>query len=728
MDKLTPASEKGLAGKGATPASDSTTPHTQHGNQKDNETGSPTSGANKTPVAATRENPFARSLSTRRTPAKQSEIQPAVESTEGATQGNNDDGARDKSKACDLSPDLAFLRSLSSSVSNSEKQTGIDSSKLDDVVFVSVTPNSESDKLLEDPFQTMKKRKRNNGLSPEEKLMHEIEPSANLVLLNKQVLELIQFGQDNQNVHKQVKALARTLRSTIEKVTLDYKHAEFQRRESERARVHTEKQLYHRIEELETEMEQKASSSSNSKNVCPKCGNNVSEDINLNDVHPDDLETFKSLIARQWPGSAFKRTKLEGKDILGKIPDHVVILSDKLFTDKEKGITTNTSKLEREILTQFPELDREAPTRCPGGYSVTLEEVTLCRIKGTNKNIEKKRTVSLVLRHDNVGDNLEKIHAQLLETKKIMIEAETSEATLIAPAYIDCKTFQKIVECVLSDTNIMVIIVAEKVALGSYATATRGNMRKNRCEALIVEATDDKGYDSLLGTLRDKLNVDSAAGITGVKKTGNGNLLLQIRRDAKADELRAIVGDILETDKIRATDGLTRKTLLIRGIDAMATIEEIRESFVSICRPEHTEKIKMTVNKNIRGEQTAVLTMVSTDADKALNLRSVRIGFSDCRMQERIKVDRCFKCWQFGHNARACQDQVVNMSNCCFKCGQPGHHKSTCPSKVEFCPTCGVEGHQSATGGCRSYREAMSKERRRRRDSVPSASVRTTND
>jgi len=82
MDKLTLASEKGLAGKGATPASDSMTPHTQHGNQKDNERGSPTSGANKTLVAATRENPFARSLSTRKTLSlKQSEVQPAVEST-----------------------------------------------------------------------------------------------------------------------------------------------------------------------------------------------------------------------------------------------------------------------------------------------------------------------------------------------------------------------------------------------------------------------------------------------------------------------------------------------------------------------------------------------------------------------------------------------------------------------------------------------------------------------
>lgn len=300
-----------------------------------------------------------------------------------------------------------------------------------------------------------------------------------------------------------------------------------------------------------------------------------------------------------------------------------------------------------------------------------------------------------MLRHDNVGDNLEKIHGQLLETKKIMLEAETSEATLIAPAYIDSKTLQKIVECVLSDTNIMAKIVAEKVALGTYATATRGNMRNNRCEALIVEATEDKGYDSLLGTLRDKLNADSAAGITGVKKTDNGNLLLQIRRDTKADDLRGIVGGILETDKIKATDGLARKTLLIRGIDAMATIKEIRESFVSSCRPEHIEKIKLTVNKNIRGEQTAVITMVSTDADKALNLRSVRIG------QERIKVDRC---WQFGHNARA-------------------------KTKRWICPTCGVEEHQSATGGCRSYREAMSKERRRRKDSAPSAFFRIiTND
>lgn len=124
----------------------------------------------------------------------------------------------------------------------------------------------------------------------------------------------------------------------------------------------------------------------------------------------------------------------------------------------------------------------------------------------------------------------------------------------------------------------------------------------------------------------------------------------------------------------------------------------------------------MTVNRNARGQQSAVITMVTKDADKLLSLRTTRIGFFDCHIQERITVDRCYRCWEFGHNARMCANKEIDLSNSCYKCGQPGHHKAKCESAVDFCPTCKTEGHQSGTG--KVFRVALNRKKRLRRESA----------
>jgi len=85
----------------------------------------------------------------------------------------------------------------------------------------------------------------------------------------------------------------------------------------------------------------------------------------------------------------------------------------------------------------------------------------------------------------------------------------------------------------------------------------------------------------------------------------------------------------------------------------MAETKEIRDALFAACTLDHADQVKLTVNKNARDEQSAVITLIAGDAEKLLIMRKIRVGFSDCYVQERIKVDRCFKCWQFGHSARA---------------------------------------------------------------------------
>lgn len=709
MEPLKLASDKILSGKGATPESDYLTPLRQHGNENDKIDN--TLGA----LAIDEFDPGVRRSALKRTPVKQ-----AVDRWEHHLSAESDNHDTEKSGGNNVSPDMAFLRSLVGAPTAPTELTEMHTPEMDDGILVTDTPGSRSENSPGESFQVKKKRKRNNALSPEEdKLMHEIQPSANITLLNKQVLELIEFGSKNQNVHKQVKALARKLRETAEKVALDYKRAEFTKKEKERDIHRREKLLQDKMEELEDLRKTNVGKNhSEVESVCQICKNQITDVSNLNNVEPSELKSFRHLVNRPWHKDTFRHTKLVARSSIGKIPNHVIILSDRLFDSKEESHTNVTNKIEKEVLSQFPELENEIPSECLGGYNISLEEVTTSRIKGTNKNTERTRSVSVMLRHDSKGDNLEKAHGQLLEVKKTLLETGMNEITLIAPTYIEMNALQKTCECVLKDTNVNMQIVTEKATPGSYAKATRAKVRKDRGEALIVEANEGKGYDTLLSELRKKLDPDAAVNISGVKKTINGNLLLSIRGDSEASKLKEAVSEILDTSKVRVADGLTRRTVFVKGIDSMASDEEIKRALLSVCKLEHQEQFRMAVNKNMRGEQTAVVTMTSTDAEKLVNLRTIRIGFSDCYVQERVKVDRCYKCWQFGHSARSCGNQDTDMSNCCYKCGQPGHHKARCTSKIEFCPTCKTEGHQAGTGGCRFFRTALSKELKRRKAST----------
>lgn len=735
MDVTESASDKGLSGKGATPGSDCLTPQRRHSNGNGNDTAMASSVLADVPIALVGGgcDISVRRSALMRTPVKQAVNRWEQHCLQDPGPGGVDNPSNESVKG-KLSPDLEFLRSLTETTRDTTKLTGTETSEKDDVILIADTPGSKSDNSPEDLFHMKKKRKRNSGFSPEQdKLMHEIQPSANIALLHKQVLELIDFGSRNQNVHKHIKSLARKLRDTAEKVTLDYKRTEFTKKENERDVLRREQHLQERIEQLEELGKTKAEENTVVETICPTCKTQTAVVSTLVGIDPIDLKSFRQMTSRPWQKTTFRRTKLLSRSGIGKIPDHVVILSDRLYDGKEESQTKAANKMEKEVLTQFPELEKEAPTECLGGYNICLEEVTSSKIKGTSRNTVKSRSVSVMFRHDDAGDNLEKTHGQLLEVKKTLIEAEIKEITLVAPTYIDSNVLQKLCECVFVDTNISVQIAVEKAAKavekavsGSYAKAARGKVRRDRGEALIVEASEDKGYDNLLGELRNKLSPNAAASITRVKKTTNGNLLLSIRGEAEANQLRNTVSEILTTNKIRVADGLTKKTLFVKGIDSMASNEEIKETLLTICKLEHQEQFKMSVNKNVHGEQTAVVTMVTADAEKMLSLRTVRIGFSDCYIQERIKVDRCYRCWQFGHNARACSNQDTDMSNHCYKCGQAGHHKAKCTSETDFCPTCKMEGHQSGTGACRSFRTALGKELKRRRASIVNAAPRAT--
>lgn len=698
MERQESASEKGPSGNGATPGGDCLTPSQRNAMSKDSESVC-------REVSSLDDDPCRKNLATQKTPEQQIE-----ESAVCTTPEEYYETVDPTDKTEDNSPYRSFFKTL---LSQSKTAKG---------TVVSQTAGGNETLPDETEFQVAKKRKRNKNASPETTLLHEIMPSDNIATLIKKASELIDFCRTNANVHKYIKNQAGQLRGAAERVLLDYKKAEIARRKEERNCELRENSLQSRIAELE-QMNKNTQNEEvkQTLNLCTRCNNPVNETVDLSQVQPGELNSFREHILKKWHNSLFTCTSITEKESIGRAPAHIAVLSDRLLSEEGMIKSDETSRFEKEIISLFPELEAEAPLECLGGYSTTLEESVNVKIRSSNKHMETKRTATIMLRKDDVGDNIEQLHGLLVEFRKVLLEARADCASIVAPGYVESSILRKITECVFRDLDVKIQIIVAKGSLNSYAKVTRGAAKKSRGEALIVEATETRDYNHLLGTLKEKLNPDLATGVKGVKKTTNGNLLLQIREEAKASEIRELVEGVLGPGAIRTADGLPRKTFFVRGIDGMTEIGEVKTALLRAHAAEHPGQIKLAMNRNARGGQSAVVTMVAGDAIRLLNMRTIRIGFSDCTILERIHVDRCYRCWKFGHNARMCRNSEIDMSDRCYRCGQEGHHRTECKNEKEYCPSCQKEGHQSGTAICVSFRRALTLERRRRTESGASA-------
>ncbi|XP_066245222.1 uncharacterized protein [Euwallacea similis] len=92
----------------------------------------------------------------------------------------------------------------------------------------------------------------------------------------------------------------------------------------------------------------------------------------------------------------------------------------------------------------------------------------------------------------------------------------------------------------------------------------------------------------------------------------------------------------------------------------------------------------------------------------------IRIGYVVCRMERRLEVGRCYRCWGLEHEAKDCRGE--DKTGCCFACGERGHRRRECKGE-ERCCNCGKTGHRTGSEGCEVFRKALAKARKLERGS-----------
>ena len=107
-------------------------------------------------------------------------------------------------------------------------------------------------------------------------------------------------------------------------------------------------------------------------------------------------------------------------------------------------------------------------------------------------------------------------------------------------------------------------------------------------------------------------------------------------------------------------------TLVLTRLNGMTTKEEVYEAVMRELGNGHSVALKAVESMRMTygGMQTTLL--------KLLGKQTMRVNWSDERVQEVMRPTKCFKCWQYGHISKKCTSEI-DRSKCCIKCGEEGH-------------------------------------------------------
>lgn len=137
--------------------------------------------------------------------------------------------------------------------------------------------------------------------------------------------------------------------------------------------------------------------------------------------------------------------------------------------------------------------------------------------------------------------------------------------------------------------------------------------------------------------------------------------------------------------------------LHIRDIDDITSIDEIKEAVHKSMGVEMQHIDARALRPAKGGRQNATVILPADAADKLVVLGKIKIGLVRCRISEREKEIKCYRCWENGHTRKDCTGP--DRSNMCMKCGKEGHKAASC-TNTPACVYCGTQGHQSGGRKC----------------------------
>ncbi|XP_071052973.1 uncharacterized protein [Onthophagus taurus] len=402
-------------------------------------------------------------------------------------------------------------------------------------------------------------------------------------------------------------------------------------------------------------------------------------------IRTEDYNVWKEMNDKEWEEDLYTNTEIRvGNPI--KSPDNIVkvVVLEPEDAQMERGM----QKAYRE---RYPEL-----LQISDDFGFVEQNYKV----GSRGRMEEGRRKIVKFGYDGTEEDMFR--------KLVMCKTEVENDKEVAIHLINkvsLEVYRKMIESIFHSSETKVYIYTTAIT-GKADTATR--IRKSY--ALIVEK-GDRSFKESVKQIRQALGgKDIKNAIKSVRSTKDGKVLITTDRNEsiikKAQEaIRTMPG---EKAQVRIV-GEEKETLHIRGMDASTDNMEIVEAIETTLGEPNIDLYTSELRPMKSNTQAVTVTLDKKKADILLKTGRIKIGLTRCRIEKRIKLERCFRCWDYGHTARDCKG--IDRSKFCFKCGNDDHEQQACKNK-EACPLCESEGHRAGTGKCKVFITALSSARK----------------
>lgn len=210
--------------------------------------------------------------------------------------------------------------------------------------------------------------------------------------------------------------------------------------------------------------------------------------------------------------------------------------------------------------------------------------------------------------------------------------------------------------------------------------------KRNRGEALIVKAAEASKYPEVLKALRrDEKLKDLGNDVHCVRRTRTGEMILELKKDTalKGSAYKALAQQVLgDAVEIRALT--TEVTLQCKNLDEITEAEEVSTALKVQCGVE-VAAAAIRLRKGPFGTQVATIRLPVAEADSALKVAKLKVGWSVCSLSIHQPPKTCFRCLERGHLSRECKGP--DRSTLCRRCGGAGHKERECkaPPRCFMC-------------------------------------------
>ncbi|CAH1099633.1 unnamed protein product [Psylliodes chrysocephalus] len=410
------------------------------------------------------------------------------------------------------------------------------------------------------------------------------------------------------------------------------------------------------------------------------------------------IEKLKNIIDYDWPEEAYTKTKI----IKGELAD-MTINEDVAFITNINGINTE------EIGKKHPEAAQIIKEGLTEGQVEYIKRNI--KIQSSKGDMGQTSNMNIIIPYkmDDTGiTEVESLHDILIKLLRLL-ETENKNRIIISATggLIDGDYLRKSLEYIFHKTEINALILVNKGIKKRKTTLVQ--RKENQTEKLIIKA-EGKSYAELLKDVKGTVKLEETGiEVKTIKKTNRGDLFLEIQGNK---EKAVALKEIIKTSN--ANTDVTIKTndiiLHITDIDASIGEQELKMELLNKRQELKEDDIKvLSIRPTQNGNQTATVAMKKEVAIDIANRGKIKIGWINCRVRQRVHMTRCFRCLQFGHTRKDCQEE--DRSDLCLKCGKAGHKVKECENPP-FCLTCRIEGHRQDQTSCPHYRNII-RERQR---------------